>query len=214
MFDPYHKWLGIPAEQQPPSYYQLLGVDPRETDPEVIEEMAVRQTSHVRTYQTGPHAEECRRLLTEIAQARRGLLDPARRRVYDQGLRRARATPVVAVAVPVATPAWVPTAVPLAAPGFPDLPVPIRRRLGRHTWHGVLALAIAFLLFATGGVAVWQALGEAPASCWWPDQPPAATEPARTPHRGPGSGREASRHDPMSKQGKSVLAPTPAEEGD
>ena len=25
-FDPYRIWLGIPADQQPPSHYQLLGV--------------------------------------------------------------------------------------------------------------------------------------------------------------------------------------------
>ena len=25
-FDPYHKWLGIPPEEQPPNYYRLLGV--------------------------------------------------------------------------------------------------------------------------------------------------------------------------------------------
>ena len=25
-FDPYHKWLGIPPEDQPPHHYRLLGV--------------------------------------------------------------------------------------------------------------------------------------------------------------------------------------------
>lgn len=25
-FDPYHKWLGIPPEEQPPHYYRLLGI--------------------------------------------------------------------------------------------------------------------------------------------------------------------------------------------
>src|SRR5690242_20876982 len=84
MFDPYHKWLGIPEGRRPPTHYQLLGVAPDETDPEVIEEMAIRQTSHVRTYQTGPHAAECTRLLGEIALARRVLLDPDRRRRYDR----------------------------------------------------------------------------------------------------------------------------------
>ncbi len=26
-FDPYHSWLGIPAKDQPPQHYRLLGVE-------------------------------------------------------------------------------------------------------------------------------------------------------------------------------------------
>ena len=43
MFDAYHKWLGIPKDQQPPTYYQILAVSPDEVDPEVINASAVRQ---------------------------------------------------------------------------------------------------------------------------------------------------------------------------
>ena len=28
-FDPYHQWLGIPPEQQPPDHYALLGLKRR-----------------------------------------------------------------------------------------------------------------------------------------------------------------------------------------
>jgi WD40 repeat protein len=90
MLDPYHRWLGIPPGQRPPTFYQLLGIAPDEADPEVIAEAALRQTSHVRTYQTGPHAARCTALLNEIAQAKATLLNPARRRAYDAGLSRAR----------------------------------------------------------------------------------------------------------------------------
>ena len=93
MFDPYHKWLGIPRGQRPPTHYQLLGVSSDEDDPDVIEEAAIRQAAHVRTYQSGPHAPECARLLNEIAQARATLLSPARRRAYDGGLRTSSALP-------------------------------------------------------------------------------------------------------------------------
>ena len=31
-FDPYHAWLGIPPEQQPPNHYQLLGLQVFEPD--------------------------------------------------------------------------------------------------------------------------------------------------------------------------------------
>jgi hypothetical protein len=86
MFDPYHKWLGIPPKQRPPTYYQLLGIAPDEADREVIEEAAIRQTTHVRTYQTGPRAAECTALLNEIAQARATLLNRKKRQEYDAKL--------------------------------------------------------------------------------------------------------------------------------
>src|SRR4051794_16705901 len=86
MFDPYHKWLGIPKDQRPPTHYQLLGVSPGEEDLEVIEEAAIRQTTHVRVYQMGEHAADCTRLLNEISQAKRTLLDPGKRKQYDATL--------------------------------------------------------------------------------------------------------------------------------
>jgi hypothetical protein len=86
MFDPYHKWLGIPPGRRPPTHYQLLGITPEEKDRDVIEEAAIRQTSHLRTYQAGPHAADCAKLLNEIAQAQLVLLDPVRRKEYDAEL--------------------------------------------------------------------------------------------------------------------------------
>src|SRR5436190_24287039 len=76
MFDPYHRWLGIPRDQRPPTYYQLLGIAADETDAEVIQEAALRQTSHVRLYQTGPYAAQATTILNEIGQARAVLLNP------------------------------------------------------------------------------------------------------------------------------------------
>ncbi len=96
MFDPYHRWLSIPKQYRPPTYYQLLGIDPDETDPEVIKEAALRQTSHVRMYQTGPYAEACTKLLNEIALARATLLHPDKRREYDARLPR-RSPPALSV---------------------------------------------------------------------------------------------------------------------
>ena len=31
-FDPYYRWLGIPAEEQPPNHYRLLGIQDLETN--------------------------------------------------------------------------------------------------------------------------------------------------------------------------------------
>ncbi len=85
-FDPYHKWLAIPKVHRPPTFYHLLGVSPDETDAEVIKEAALRQTSHVRTYQSGQHAQDCARILNEIGRARSVLLDSTKRREYDLSL--------------------------------------------------------------------------------------------------------------------------------
>ena len=71
---------GFPRINGHPAHYQLLGIAAGETDTEVIEEAAVRQTAHVRTYQIGPHAVECTRLLNEISHAKLTLLNPAKRR--------------------------------------------------------------------------------------------------------------------------------------
>lgn len=93
-FDPYHKWLGIAPSQQPPHHYRLLGIEPFEEDAEVIAAAADRQMAHVRTFQTGPHAAWCQRILTELAAARLCLLDPARKREYDAKLRERLETEV------------------------------------------------------------------------------------------------------------------------
>ncbi len=86
-FDPYHKWLGIPRHEQPPDHYRVLGISPFEDDPEVIQAAADRQMGHVRTYQTGPHAEASQRLLNELAAAAVCLLDREKKAAYDARLR-------------------------------------------------------------------------------------------------------------------------------
>lgn len=101
MFDPYHKWLGIRKEQRPPTHYQLLGISPDETDVEVIEEAAIRQMAHIRTYQIGPHAKECTQILNEISQARTTLLNAGKRKDYDAQL-AAKAAEKLAQEQPIA----------------------------------------------------------------------------------------------------------------
>jgi WD40 repeat protein len=85
-FDPYHKWLGIPKAQRPPTLYQLLGLAQGETDGEVIEEAAIRQTTHLRAYQVGAHADDCTKLLNEVSSARQVLANPQKRQEYDAKL--------------------------------------------------------------------------------------------------------------------------------
>ena len=86
-FDPYHEWLGIPASEQPPHHYRLLGIPPFETSTTVIENAANQRMTHLRTFQTGKHAAESQRLLNELAAARVCLLKPEKKNAYDHWLR-------------------------------------------------------------------------------------------------------------------------------
>lgn len=86
-FDPYHKWLGIPADQQPPNCYRLLGIRDFEDDLEVIQGAADQRTSHLRSLQSGPQAELAAKLLNEVLQAQNRLLDADDKTEYDAQLR-------------------------------------------------------------------------------------------------------------------------------
>jgi WD40 repeat protein len=109
-FDPYHKWLGIAPEEQPPHDYRLLGLRPFESDPDVIANAADRQTLLLRTLQAGKHQLECQRLLNEVSAARVRLLDLQKKRTYDEQLRTKLAAPapprasVAMASLPVAQP--------------------------------------------------------------------------------------------------------------
>lgn len=86
-FDPYRKWLGIPAKDQPANHYRLLGIPHFEDDPDVIDNAATRQIAHVRTFQSGKHAAQSQKILTELTQARLCLLQPEKKSAYDANLR-------------------------------------------------------------------------------------------------------------------------------
>ncbi len=89
-FDPYHKWLAIPPDKQPPNHYQLLGVEELESDPDVIDSAADQRMSHLRSCQSGKNAELSQRLLNEISTARITLLNAEKKAVYDEQLGLAR----------------------------------------------------------------------------------------------------------------------------
>ena len=87
-FDPYHTWLGIASEEQPPNCYRLLGLRLFEDDPAVIENAADQRMGHLKTFQAGKHATEAQRLLNQLAGARVRLLNPEKKAAYDGQLRR------------------------------------------------------------------------------------------------------------------------------
>ncbi len=88
--DPYHEWLGIPATEQPPHLYRLLGLALFEDDPNVIQHAADRQMAHVRQFQR-KQPVEAGEVLNQLASARLTLLSP-QKASYDQQLRASLAT--------------------------------------------------------------------------------------------------------------------------
>jgi len=86
-FDPYHRWLGIPLEEQPPNHYRLLGIQPFESNRDVIDSVAFRHISYLQEITDGPHVREAQRLLNELVGARRCLLDPETKAIYDAELK-------------------------------------------------------------------------------------------------------------------------------
>jgi len=117
-FNPYHKWLAIPPEEQPPTLYRLLGIAPFESDPDVIHSAADARMGFLRTFQAGPNAAIAERLLNEVSRARVCLADPARRAAYDCVLRAAK--PADAEASEAAGPAVRPEATTAAGPAVSD----------------------------------------------------------------------------------------------
>lgn len=86
-FDPYYKWLGIPASEQPAHYYRLLALAPFEADGDVIEAAADRQMSYIKQLGAGRHSAASQKLLNELSAARVTLLDRTKKAAYDQELR-------------------------------------------------------------------------------------------------------------------------------
>ena len=86
-FDPYHKWLGISPQHQPPNYYRLLSLDLYESDPEVIDAAVDRIVAFLQDVATGAQAKDSQKLLNEIAVARLCLLDDTQKLAYDQKLK-------------------------------------------------------------------------------------------------------------------------------
>ena len=121
-FDPYHKWLGIPPEEQPAHHYRLLGIGLFENDRDVISNAADARMTQLRAYQQGQRAAEAVELLNAVSAARVCLLSAERRAAYDEQLRGASdrrqsdfvepppLPPVEVAAIPVAVPVTIPVA--------------------------------------------------------------------------------------------------------
>ena len=85
-FDPLREWLGIISPAEQPNYYQLLGLDPAETNFEAIKIAADRALAQVRSHRPGAHARQWAQLLDELTAAKQCLTDPDQRTAYDAAL--------------------------------------------------------------------------------------------------------------------------------
>jgi hypothetical protein len=121
-FDPYHKWLAIPPEEQPANHYRLLGLRLFEDDPDVIETSADRQMGHVRRFATGQRGELSQKLLNEISAAKVCLLTPAKRAAYDATIKAQQQAKAVPKAQALPTAQVLPQAQALPQSGYAAQP--------------------------------------------------------------------------------------------
>lgn len=155
-FDPLYKWLGIPPNEQPPHCYRLLGLDPFESNLDVIESAADRQLAYLRTYQTAQHAEVAQEVINQVAVARVWLLNPEKKVQYDTWLREQ-----FRLSAPPPLPAATVPPIQETTPDFADLigsadpyvsSGPRTRKGRRRQWMGAaISLAAAVLAVAVFG---------------------------------------------------------------
>ncbi len=146
-FDAYHKWLGIPPDEQPPNHYRLLALADYEADLDVIEAAANQRMSYVRECATGPHSALSQQILNHISTARIELLQPNTKAKYDAKLKEAEKSDNLeqqdAAALGTVTDFTIPTTRKRTA----RKPRPKPQGL---TWHLPVYVAAAMLLLAIG----------------------------------------------------------------
>ena len=138
-FDPYYKWLGIPPDEQPPHHYRLLAIKLFEADADVIESAADQRMAHLRDAQGGKNAALSQKLLNEISTAKVELLNPEKKKVYDQTLRKKQGVPLLPKANPP-----LPKAIPLpSAVGTAGLEFSVQSQAKKSTPRRPVLLLIA-----------------------------------------------------------------------
>src|SRR5262245_40172526 len=150
MFDPYHKWLGIPPKNQPPNHYVLLGLEPFEADPDVIDMAANKQMAFVRSLATGPHAQASQKLLNEISAARICLLNADKKASYDAQMRQTSSDllPPLGKLDSLSLPSLTPRPSQQPRPGRAQAPGSAASSKGLAGVIGVAAATVALLVIA------------------------------------------------------------------
>jgi hypothetical protein len=152
-FDPYHKWLGIPPEEQPPNHYRLLGITLFESDPDVISNAADQRMLLVKTFQAGKSSDISQKILNEIAAARLCLLNPGSKMEYDAQWKDAHAVPVLHTAElhPQTASLHPPVVVPVAPTRHPGREKHRQRlRIALVAGAAIVCLTVAVFVLSTG----------------------------------------------------------------
>lgn len=76
MINPYAEWLGLPPEVTEPNFFELLQIDPDQSDAGSAAIAADRALTKVRGCRPGEYALQWAELLDEIRQAKQALSDP------------------------------------------------------------------------------------------------------------------------------------------
>ena len=121
---------GFRRSDQPPHHYRLLGIEPFESDPDVIANAADGRMAQVKTFQTGKNSAASQRILNELAAAKVCLLNPEKKADYDRRLREAIRAEQAAQSPPPAE--QIPEALPAGPP-----PMPPHARRSRRAGRGV-----------------------------------------------------------------------------
>lgn len=156
IFDPYYEWLGIPAAEQPPNFYRLLGIGLFEENAGVIANAADRQMGHLRGFAAGKHSQSSQKLLNEVASARVCLLNPEKKADYDGQLRQQ----VALSAAPI--PRAVPVAASVVTAESPPPPLPMVHEEGKA--HLPIERPVSPLIMMIGAAVGFVLLG---AVVWW-----------------------------------------------
>jgi len=86
-FNQMRSWFEFACSQRPLNHYQLLGLEPFESRPEVIEAAATRITQFLQDLADEPDLAQAEPLRQDVAAAQLCLLGPAKKAAYDAQLR-------------------------------------------------------------------------------------------------------------------------------
>ena len=85
-FDAYRKWLGISSKRRPPTFYDLLGVEPGENDTDVILSALQQRRTFIRSKKGEGYDAQVRTILGQFDEAASTLLVPEFKNAYDRQL--------------------------------------------------------------------------------------------------------------------------------
>jgi hypothetical protein len=161
-FDPYHLWLQVPKDARPPNHYQLLGLSIGEANEDVIRQATLMRSAYVRHFQNGPNAADSTRILEELAEASRVLLDPQLRAEYQAKVKPVAAKPQAKIS------AGPPLTIPKPKTSVPDYELANdadrrhkKKKGRRHRRNGSLVGTLLGLIFVGAGLGAIAYIGNA-----------------------------------------------------